>query len=52
MCGVCGMCVCVCVCVWCVCVCVSALVCECMTGYVFADDGVIIRLCKRLICFT
>jgi len=62
VCGVC-MCVCVvcvvrcvcvlCVCVVCVCVCVVCVVCVsvCMTGYVSADDVVIIRLWKHLILF-
>ena len=47
---------CVCVCVRarvlvsaCVCVCVCVSVC--MTGYMLADDGLIIRLCKYLILF-
>ena len=48
------MCVCVCVCV-CVCarayVCVRARVWLWMPEYVFADDGLLIRLCKRLILF-
>ena len=26
-------------------------VCACMPEYVFADDGLLIRLCKRLILF-
>ena len=44
------MCVCVCVrAFWCACVCVCVYVC--MTGYILADDGMIIRLCKRLILF-
>jgi len=54
VCGVWCVCVCVCavVCVWCVvcgvCVCSVSV---CMTGYVLADDGVTIRLCKGLILF-